>query len=55
VQYPVIYAGFSNFNSSSILLSWWKAVRRRKKSEDRRLAHFGDLPVWYFSHTLQWS
>ena len=61
VQCPVIYEIFSRLNHNSFRryrasLAESYTDRRKKeesKSEDRRFAHFSNLPVWYFSDALQ--
>ena len=55
MQYPVIYAVFSRLNRCNSLIRYRASLadsslteerrRRKRKSEDRRFARFGDLPV----------
>ena len=49
----LVCVGIVIIPSAIIMLSWWRKKEERKKSEDRRFAHFGDLPVWYFSDAFQ--
>ena len=53
VQYPVTYAVLLHLDCCNSFSHYRAIVVEKRKSEDRRFARFGDLPVCYFSDAFQ--